>query len=309
MERRGSVEFEAAYGLSDRRQDVRNEPNTMFAIASGTKGLTALTLMSLIEQGTLELDTTARSWLRDDLPLIHDSVTVGQLLAHRSGIGDYLDEETISSVTEYLMTVPVQQLSSTEQYLSVLEGHPMKFSPGERFSYSNSGYVVLALIAERCTGESFQDLVTKRVCGRSGMQHTAFLRSDELPGGVAIGYLEEEGLRTNVFHLPVMGSGDGGIYTTAADISSMWKAVFNGDVVSLDSVKEMTQVRSEVPSRGRSCGLGLWLTDSGEVLLVGSDAGVSFYSSHDPLTMLTKTVISNTTTGAWPMVTGLTGSS
>ncbi|WP_410962068.1 serine hydrolase, partial [Salmonella sp. SAL4457] len=66
-----------------------NEIDTRFGLASGTKGLTALAVVSLIEDGTLELSTTARSLLGDDLPLIRDDVTVEHLLGHRSGIGDY----------------------------------------------------------------------------------------------------------------------------------------------------------------------------------------------------------------------------
>jgi hypothetical protein len=73
---------------------------------------------------------------------------VEHLLAHRSGIGDHLDEEDAErDVTDYVLPVPVHELVTTDQYLPVLDGRPAKFPPGERFAYSNSGYVVLALIA------------------------------------------------------------------------------------------------------------------------------------------------------------------
>src|SRR5687768_13596921 len=89
------MEFCAAYGLADRAHEVPNTVETLFAIASGSKSLTALAVMSLVERGTLELGTTARSLLGDDLPLIADDVTIEHLLAHRSGIGDYLDEDAV----------------------------------------------------------------------------------------------------------------------------------------------------------------------------------------------------------------------
>ena len=73
------------------------------------------------------------------------------LLAHRSGIGDYLDEQDGHQITDYVLTVPAHDLASTGQYLAVLGGHPAKFRAGQRFCYCNSGYVVLALIAERGT--------------------------------------------------------------------------------------------------------------------------------------------------------------
>jgi CubicO group peptidase (beta-lactamase class C family) len=218
----GEVELVKAYGLAHRACECPNTVGTRFAIASGVKGLTALTVVSLIEAGRLELATTARSLLGDDLPLIDDRVTVEQLLAHRSGIGDYVDEEADFEVTDYVLPVPVHQLDSTERYLRVLGGHPAKFAPGERFSYCNSGYVVLALLAERASGTPFHELVRQRVCQPAGMRDTAFLRSDELPGDAALGYLTADGPRTNVFHLPVLGSGDGGISSTAADVHAFW---------------------------------------------------------------------------------------
>ena len=87
-----------------------NTVDTLFATASGTKGLTALTVMSLVERGELGLDTPARSVLGGDLALIDDRVTVEQLLAHRSGIGDYLDEDEVDDNNDYVLTVPVHEL-------------------------------------------------------------------------------------------------------------------------------------------------------------------------------------------------------
>jgi CubicO group peptidase (beta-lactamase class C family) len=251
----------------------------------------------------LELSTPARALLGRDLPLIDDGVTVEHLLAHRSGIGDYFDEEAGFDVADYVMPVPVHELATTEGYLAVLDGHSPKFVPGERFAYCNGGYVVLALIAERASGVQFPELVEQRVCRPAGMTDTEFLRSDRLPGRTAMGYLEIDGeWRTNVFHLPVRGSGDGGIYSTAADISSFWQALFAGRIVSDDWVAEMVRPRSDAPAHSKRYGLGFWLHASSDaVILEGCDAGVSFRSVHDPGAGLTLTVISNTAEGAWPI--------
>jgi CubicO group peptidase (beta-lactamase class C family) len=303
IDRGDDVEFLRAYGLADRGHEIPNTVDTQFAIASGVKGLTALTVASLVEDGSLSLATTARSVLGEDLPLIGEDVTVEHLLAHRSGIGDYIDEDAGYDVSEYVMPVPVHELASTEQYLAVLDGHPTKFPAGERFAYCNSGYVVLALIAERTSGIPFHDLVHQRVCEPARMADTAFLRSDELPGRAALGYVTVDGAtRTNVFHLPVRGSGDGGIYTTVADVRSFWRALFAGRIVSPSMVAEMVRPRSDVPRGPRRYGLGFWLDHSGDaVMLEGSDAGVSFRTVHDPGQKVTHTVISNTTDGAWPL--------
>jgi CubicO group peptidase (beta-lactamase class C family) len=290
-----------AWGLAHRGYEIPNEPDTRFAIASGTKGLTALTLVTLVDEGTLELSTTARSLLGADLPLIGDDVTVEHLLAHRSGIGDYLDEEIEYDVDDYVMRVPVHELATTEQFLAVLDGHPPKFAPGDRFAYCNGGYVVLALLAERASGVPFHDLVARRVCEPAGMRDTEFVRSDEPAGGLALGYLGTGGgARTNVFHLPVRGNGDGGIYTTVEDVRSLWVAFFEGRIVPEQWVSEM--VRPGSTTSKKRYGLGFWLHPTSEiVILEGMDAGVSFHSEHDPRSGVTWTVVSNTSAGAWPL--------
>jgi CubicO group peptidase (beta-lactamase class C family) len=304
VDRSGTIELAKAYGLADRRHGIPNTIDTQFGIASGTKGLTALAVVSLIEDGSLELATTARSVLGEDLPLIRDDVTIEQLLSHRSGIGDYFDEDAIEQVTDYVLPIPVYELATTEAFLAVLDGHPQVFPPGERFAYNNGGYIVLALIAERTSGVPFHELVRRRVCEPAGMGDTEFLRSDELPGRAALGYLTADGSRTNLLHLPVRGSGDGGIYSTAADVSSLWSAFFAGRIVSGDWVTEMVRARSEVPSESLRYGLGFWLHPSGDVVeLHGYDAGVSFRSTHDPASATTRTVISNTSEGTWPIET------
>jgi CubicO group peptidase (beta-lactamase class C family) len=301
VDRAGQLEIARAYGLAHRGWDIPNSVDTRFGVASGNKGLTALAVVSLIEDDVLGLATTARSVLGSDLPLIADDVTIEHLLSHRSGIGDYLDEDVGYEPNDYMMPVPVQDLATTEDFVAVLDGHPMKFDPDERFAYCNGGFVVLALIAERASGQSFFDLVSRRVCEPADMTDTAFLRSDELPGGTALGYLEVEGVwRSNIFHLPVRGTGDGGIYTTVADVARFWNALFAGRIVSESWVAEMMRARSSVASE--RYGLGFWLHESTDtVMLEGSDPGVSFRTVHDPRADITHTVISNTSDGAWPI--------
>jgi CubicO group peptidase (beta-lactamase class C family) len=302
VDRPGRPELAVAYGSADRAHGIANTVDTRFGTASVTKGVTALTVVRLIEEGLLSLDTTARSLLGDDLPMVADEVTVEHLLAHRSGIGDYVDEEAGWEATDHVLPVPVHELVSSEDYLRVLDGFPMKAVPGEGFAYCNSGYVILALLAERVAGTPFHVLVQEQVCRRAGLQDTAFLRSDELPGGVALGYLDAEGLRTNVLHLPVRGSGDGGLYSTAADLQALWTAFFAGRIVGTGWVREMVRPRSDVPTESMRYGLGFWLDPTGvAAILEGYDAGVSCRSVHDPVTGTTSTVLSNSTDGAWPL--------
>jgi CubicO group peptidase (beta-lactamase class C family) len=303
IDRSGDVVFECATGLAHRGLGVPNSTETQFGIASGTKGLTALTVMTLVERDEIRLDTTARSLLGSDLPLIDDRVTVEQLLAHRSGIGDFLDEDVFTDSDQYVMPVSGHELATTEDYLQrALGGHPTKFAPDERFSYSNGGYVVLALLAERATGTLFHELVDERVCAPAGMSDTGFLRSDELPGRAAVGYIDDDGLRTNVFHLPVRGSGDGGVYTTTADVHALWDAFTGGRIVAPETVEEMLRPRSEIPEDSTRYGLGFWIDARTNLVSIhGFDAGVGFVSVHDRQRHITHTVISNKSRGAWPV--------
>ena len=304
VDRAGETELAAAYGLADRAHRIPNTVETQFATASGTKGLTALVVMKLVERGTLELGTTARSLLGDDLPLVADDVTLEHLLAHRSGIGDYLDEDALDGVQDYVLSRPVHELTDTEQFLPLLVGHPTVSPAGERFSYNNGGYVLLALLAQRASRVDYHELVRTLVCEPAGMVDTAFLRSDELPGRAARGYLTVDGARTNVLHLPVLGTGDGGAYSTAADFTAFWDALFAGRIVVPDLVAEMVRPRSDWPEESGRYGLGFYLHATGDaVWLEGYDAGVSFLSLHQPSTALTYTVFSNWSEGAWPLMT------
>ena len=149
---------------------------------------------------------------------------------------------------------------------------------------------------------AYHDLVDERVCAPAGMADTAFLRSDELPGRAALHYLDDDGLRTNLLHLPVRGVGDGGVYSTAADVHALWSALFAGRIVSLDTVATMTEPRGETDAEPKRNGLGFWLYESsGAVSLHGFDAGVGFVTVHDPGGRFTFTVMCNQTRGAWPV--------
>jgi CubicO group peptidase (beta-lactamase class C family) len=309
VSRRGELLCERAAGMADRAHGVANTPTTRFGLASGSKGFTALTIMSLIADGALALETTVRSVLGDQLDLIDADATVGHLLAHTSGIGDYIDEQDVGDIEDFVLPVPLIQLATTGGYVTLLRGHPQKFRPGDRFEYCNSGFVVLALVAEAVSGSTFHDLAAQRVFAPAGMKETGFPRSDQLSGSDAIGYLRAgDGWRTNQLHLPVRGSGDGGAYSTLGDLAAFWPVLFAGRIVPQPVVEEMVRPHNDVPSESKRYGLGFWIrADRDTVMLEGYDAGVSFRSAYDRASALLYTVISNTTRGAWPVAKLLDG--
>ena len=105
-------------------------------------------------------------------------MTVEQLLCHRSGIGDYLDEDAVDS-NDYPMPISVHRLVTTQDFLQVLDGFPTKFG-GTRFSYCNGGYVVLALLAERASAARAPRPRARR--SRARDDRHGLPRSDALPG-------------------------------------------------------------------------------------------------------------------------------
>ncbi|HYQ74971.1 serine hydrolase domain-containing protein [Cellulomonas sp.] len=303
VSRAEEVLFARAYGWADRARRVPATTDHRFGVASVAKGFTALTIASLVEEGRLGWDDPVRPVLGADLPLVDDRVTVDHLLRHTSGIGDYLDESGDGEITDYVLTLAPHVLDDTEAYLPMLAPHPQVSEPGAQFAYNNAGYVLLAVVAQRVAGAPFADLVADRVLAPAGMTRTGFPRSDEPAADLAVGYLDDDGPRTNVLHLPVRGSGDGGLATTAADLAAFWRALTAGRIVPAATVARLTEPLRVVEDEGMRYGRGFWLgLDSGDLVLEGYDAGVSARTRHDPATGVTVTVIANTSDGAWPVL-------
>ena len=296
---RGAETIDRCAGDADRANRRPNQLSTRFATASGTKGFTALTTMALVDAGTLSLDTTARSILGDDLANIDDRVTIEHLLGHRSGIGDYLDEDELDDIDAHVLgSRSMHEFASPEAFLDLLAAPPQREAPGSTFRYNNSGFVVLSLLIERTVG-SYVDAVRTHVFEAAGMAETGFLRSDELPADTALGYLEDG--RTNIFHLPVIGAGDGGAYTTLDDLDRFWDALLAGSIVSPAAVEQMTSPVSTYED-DVGYGLGFWVsTDGDHVWLEGMDAGVSLVSGFRRSNGLRYSVLSNTSSGVWPI--------
>ncbi|MGA6163110.1 serine hydrolase domain-containing protein [Amycolatopsis magusensis] len=269
-DRGGETVFAEARGFAHRAYGVANTLETRFALASGTKGFTAATVFSLIDSGLLTEPTTVRSVLGEELPQVHPEVTVGHLLRHTSGIGDYCPDDEDPPPGQCL-------LASTADYLAAMAGLPAVSAPGAEFRYNNGGYVVLGAMAERVTGTVLADLVQERVCVPAGLRHTGFLRTDALPGDAATGYLPDG--RTNALEVPVHGHGDGGLYSTVGDVHAFWPALMGGRIVAS-------------PERMLADGCGFWPVPGG-FALQGGDAGINFRSVHLPDRDITCTVIAN----------------
>src|SRR3954451_24654305 len=142
IRQQGRALYERAAGYADRSNKIANTLATRFGIASGTKFLTALAIGKLIEAQKLSFDRKLSDCIALNFPSYSPEITIRHLLTHTSGIPDYYDEEKISDFDTFTLSIPWYALKGPRDYLAVLPDEPMKFAPGERFAYSNSGYIL-----------------------------------------------------------------------------------------------------------------------------------------------------------------------
>ncbi len=113
----------------------------------------------------------------------------------------------------------------------------MKFSPSEKFSYSNGGFVLLAAIVAKVSGILYSDFVQREVFDKCQMNDSGYYSFNQLPPNTANGYIDiDDTWRTNIYNLPIKGAGDGGAYTTAKDLAKLWKCLYANEILS----KELT---------------------------------------------------------------------
>jgi CubicO group peptidase (beta-lactamase class C family) len=310
---RDCVVYERASGYADRSNTLENTLATRFGIASGTKFLTALAIGKLVSDQKLSFSTRLKDCVALDFPRYSPDITIQHLLTHTSGIADYYDEEKVPDCADFTVSVPWCELRGPRDYLTVFPDEPMKFEPGERFSYSNGGYILLGVVIEELTGVTYQGFVEQAIFKTIGMNRSGFFALNQLPENTALGYVDDaSGWRTNVYNLPIVGASDGGAFTTADDVATLWRSFWAFEILPKEMVQLYTRplVATDTQREDRHYGCGLWIRENEdgthEVSMSGCDAGVSFKSSVDRSADLRVTVISNTTQGAWPVVEGIT---
>ena len=304
VDRGGRARFECATGMAHRGLGVPNSTTTQFGVASGTKTLTALTVMTLVERDEITLDTTARSLLGTDLPLIDDGVTVEHLLVHRSGIGDYLDEDVVTDFNENVMTVPVHELATTEDYLRVLDGHPTKFAPGDAVRVLQRR--LRRAGAARRTGHRHALPRTRRASGSAGPPAWSTRRScvrTSCPAAPrsATSTTTDCGRTCSISR---SGGAATAVSTRRPPMSThSGRPVLGGRVVAAATVDEMVRPHTDVTGEEAvQYGFGFFIdARTGRLSMHGFDAGVGFVSVHDRARGITHTVMSNQSRGAWPV--------
>jgi CubicO group peptidase (beta-lactamase class C family) len=214
----GMPVFAKAYGLANQQAKVPNRLDTKFDLASMNKMFTGIAVAQLAAQGKLSFDDNIGKYLPDyPNKKVAREVTIHQLLTHTSGMGDYFNARFEQAKAN---------LRSVKDYFPLFVNDRLSFEPGEKYHYSNAGYVVLGRIIEQLSGQSYFDYVREHIFKLAGMRDTDSYEMDRDTSNRAIGYtntepngrLESISGRDNASMLPVKGGPAGGGFSTARDL-------------------------------------------------------------------------------------------
>jgi CubicO group peptidase (beta-lactamase class C family) len=278
----GAVIFERSSGSANREWDVPNAPDTKFRIGSLTKQFTAAAILLLEERGKLKVEDLI-SPLIPSAPESWKPVTIHQLLNHTSGIPDFSN----------LPGQRVRQRSpaTPEQIVRTFRDLPLEFEAGEKFKYSNSGYILLAFIIERVSGKSYEAFLQENIFVPLAMKDSGYDSNTMLLPKRAAGYLFGPGGLANApyvdMHHPY---GAGGLYSTTQDLLRWTTALFGGRLLSATALQKMITPGRNDNAYGLVVG-----TVKGRKLIRhgGIIEGFSSHLAYDPESKLTVVVLAN----------------
>lgn len=261
----GTVLLRRAFGLADRRTNALTTPETGFTLASTGKMFTSIAIAQLVERGRIALDSPLIRYVPDyPNPDFARRATIRHLLSHTSGLGHYWGPEHDARRRSLLRPA---------DYLALFANDPPSFTPGERFQYSNAGFMVLGLVIERVSGLSFYDYVQRNIFDRAGMRHTSYYpASGETPAGVAMGYTGGAPglpLVVNDTIRELRGGPAGGGYSTVDDMLRFAQALTNGRLVRRQTLAQWTSGQSD---NGRT-GFGFMVLGEGRAHAFGHNGG------------------------------------
>jgi CubicO group peptidase (beta-lactamase class C family)/predicted aspartyl protease len=221
------VLFREAYGLASREAGVPNRPETRFNLGSINKSFTRLAIEQLAAAGRLQLSDTLDLWVPEYPADKARKITLQHLIEHRGGTGDFFGPRYDAADRSRLRTL--------RDWLPLFADLPLAFEPGTRQQYSNAGYLLLGLVVEKASGQSYDDYVREQIFAPAGMSSTAALPVDDATPNRATGYTRELGasLQDNRRTLPFRGSSAGGGYSTVDDLLRFANALRSGKLGSM----------------------------------------------------------------------------
>lgn len=224
-----SIIHHAAYGMFDVEKGIPNTIHTQFLIGSLTKSFVAIAAMKLVEEKKLDLNEPIATYLPDLKKELSDGVTIHYLMKQQSGL-----ETSFDNLTDYeIMDITPAEL------LTIINKSKRRFTPGQKYEYTNINYAVLAMIIESVTGVSYQQYLQTAIFDKAGMPQTGIERMVNTPVGRAIGYRTINGIRRRVHNAVSYAYGAGDIFSTTADLFRWSKALNNLSILNSESLSTM----------------------------------------------------------------------
>jgi CubicO group peptidase (beta-lactamase class C family) len=232
--REGKVIVSRSYGMANFEDAVPNTQQTRFPIASMTKAFTATAVMMLQERSKLSVRDLICKHL-SDCPAAWQQITIHHLLTHTSGIPDYTD------FPDWLQTRG--QLAPYTSTIDRFKDKPLDFQPGEKYKYSNSGFVLLGHIIERVSGQTYEGYLRDNIFAPLKMVNTGYDDSKTIIPHRALGYSREgiRLIRAPYLHMPISKSA-GALYSTVEDLLLWDKALSTEKLLSQKSLDAMFTV-------------------------------------------------------------------
>jgi len=211
--RAGKPVFTATYGLADREKKIPNKLDTRFRLGSMNKMFTAVAVLQLVQAGKIKLTDPVGKYLTDyPNQEVASRVTIHHLLTHSGGTGDFFGPQFDAHRLE---------LRTLEDYVKLYGQRGPEFPPGSRWQYSNYGFLLLGVLIEKVSGQSYYDYVFEHVYKPAGMTSTASFPEDQAVPGRSVGYTKSGGgdaWKPNTGTLPWRGTSAGGGYSTVEDL-------------------------------------------------------------------------------------------
>ena len=307
---KGKTIITGSRGYANWSEKLKNQVNTRFSIASGSKVFTATAICMLVEEGKITFESRLCDCLDIEFPHFNSGITIHQLLTHTSGVPDYFNEDVMEDYEELWTECPAYMVRSPRDFLPLFQHERMQAEPGSPFYYNNTGYILLGLIIEHVAKVSFSEFVEERIFRKAEMQDSGYYEMDRLPERTALGYIENEdgSWRTNIYSLPAKGGPDGGVYTTISDMAKFWDALTANKLLNKEMTANLTKPREAVDEDGLIdygyC--GYMTVDSQHNVLkyiqMGYDPGVNFRAVYVPCEEAYIAVCSNQSEGAYEML-------
>jgi CubicO group peptidase (beta-lactamase class C family) len=230
----GKTIFRKGYGMADLELGVKIEPDHVFRIGSITKQFTAVAILELMERGKLSLSDEITRFF-PDFPTHGQKITIEHLLTHTSGIKSY------TSLPEWLSQW--RKDMTVKEIIDLFKDKPMDFAPGEKWSYSNSGYILLGAIIEKVSGMSYEDFLQKNIFDVVGMKSSYYGNAGRIIAHRIPGYSKGKTGLENAAYLSMTQPYAAGSLLSTVDDLALWDAALYTDKL----VKQETLKRAFTP--------------------------------------------------------------